>query len=69
MENNQLTEREVTSLWVAARNHREILEGVYTTMEKNGEAGLAGGKMLAREIETLASAMKKLQKMIEVERT
>lgn len=69
MENNQLTEREAASLWVAARNHRETLEGVYRTMEKNGEAGLAGGKMLEREIKTLASAMKKLQKMIGEGRT
>lgn len=68
MENNRLTEKEVTSLYVAARNHREILEGVYRTMEKNGEARLDGGKMLEKEIQTLASAEEKLQKMIEGER-
>ena len=58
MENERFTMKEATALLVAARCHREALEGVYRKMEKNGEARLAGGKMLAKEIQTLAGADK-----------
>ena len=68
MENERFTMKEATALLVAARCHRETLEGVYRKMEKNGEARLAGGKMLAKEIQTLAGAEEKLQNMIEEDR-
>lgn len=63
-----ITMREATALMVAARCHRETLEGVYSAMVRNGEKGLPGARALAREIETLTGAAEKLQKMIERER-
>ncbi len=68
MENERFTMKEATALLVAARCHRETLEGVYSAMVRNGENGLPGAKALAKEIETLAGAAEKLQKMIEEDR-
>lgn len=67
MANESLNMREAAALLTAAKCHRENLEGVYSAMVRHGDRG---GKMaLAKEIETLASAMEKLQKMIGEGRT
>lgn len=67
MENERLTEKEVTALLTAARCHRENLEGIFSAMVRHGDRG--GKTALAKEIQTLAGAEEKLQKMIVGERT
>lgn len=66
MENERLTERETAALLTAARCHRENLEGICSDMVRHGDRG--GKTELAKEIQTLGSAEKKLQKMIEEDR-
>ena len=68
MENERFTMKEATALLVAARCHRETLEGVYSAMVRNGERGLPGAQALEKEIETLAGAADKLKNMIEEDR-
>ena len=58
--------QEAMALLVAAKCHRENLEGICSAMVRHGERG--GKTALAKEIQTLASAEEKLQKMIERER-
>ena len=66
MENERLTEKEAAALLTAARCHRENLEGICSAMVRHGDRG--GKTALAREIQTLASVEKKLQKMIKEDR-
>ena len=61
-----ITMQEAMELLVAAKCHRENLEGICSAMVRHGERG--GKTALAKEIQTLASAEEKLQKMIEGER-
>lgn len=68
MGSEEIAMQEAMALLVAAKCHRENLEGICSAMVRNGEKGLPGARALAREIETLAGAVEKLQKMIEGER-
>lgn len=48
MENERFTMKEATALLVAARCHRETLEGVYSAMVRHGERGLPGARCWQR---------------------
>ena len=66
MGSEEIAMQEAMALLVAAKCHRENLEGICSAMVRHGERG--GKTALAKEIQTLASAEEKLQKMIEGER-